>query len=320
MAKKRKTKSTKKSAAKRTIGILHSGSPGNHDHDETIKALKDALSTAGFNQSNVNFEPRFADDDPGNLQQFADELVKTVKVDVLVAAGGTRAADEAERASNDVQPPVPVVFTSVADNTRRPDNMTGVCAQTSPLDSERLKLANELMPTSTIIGALTNPLRPNFQAEWLALASTAATLNVTLSRQDVSSPHSPAIGQVNNAIDQAFKNFSQAGIRPVVVTADPLFNNHRRAIVAAAKKYKIPAIYQWRQFAAIGGLMSYGTKLKQAYQVAGSYVALILNGTKTSDIDVLELNPELVINLKTAKALGISIPPTLLARADELIS
>lgn len=310
--------------AKRKIGIMHSGSPGNPDHLKTIQALKDALKAAGYDE-NSNLEivgPRFADDDLDKLGGIADTFIQQDKVEVLVAAGGTRSADEAQRASAIIQ--TPVVFTSVAHNSPRPNNMTGVCARTSELDPDRLDLLHQLVPTVTAIGALTNSKRPNFpgvNGEWQKLLTKATSLGfkpADVHQGDVPSPHNPAPGQVDKDIDTAFNGLKNAGVKAVLVTADPIFNNHRKATIKGPNSSKFPAIYQWRQFVDAGGLMSYGTNLLQAYQIAGNYVGLALD-KKTSPVQVVVLDPELAINLKTAKAIGVTVPQQLLYRAAYIV-
>jgi putative ABC transport system substrate-binding protein len=209
-----------------------------------------------------------------------------------------------------------VVFTSFSDPICPATNMTGICALTSALDPDRLNLLHELMPTAQKIGVLFNSQRDNSatQQGWLDL--TAKKLGVTLDRKDVVPPGG---GKPDpNLINAAFGTWAAANI-PVLVTADPFFNNHRDKV-----QNKTAAIYQWREFADEGGIMSYGTNLTVAYALAGNCPGGILDYLSKNQAPVLpnvtQLKPELVINLKTASDLNIPIPDTLLAKANELIT
>jgi putative tryptophan/tyrosine transport system substrate-binding protein len=300
-----------------TIGIMHSGSKGKAD--KQITAFTTCLKWAGYDTTNITFAPAnplYADDDPRNLDQFAKDLVDATKynVDVIVAAGGPHSAIAAMKSTAGTNNKW-VVFTSFSDPVSPAANMTGICALTSALDPDRLNLLHELMPKEQTIGVLVNSQRDNYatQKGWLDLA--ANNLGLNLQRADVNpgdgGPPDP------KTISTAFTGWAAAKI-PVLVTADPFFNNHRD------KVQKIPAIYQWREFADEGGLMSYGTNLTQAYALAGSRVGGILDYLRKNQTPVLpnvtQLKPELIINLKTASDLGITIPDTLLAKANELIT
>jgi putative ABC transport system substrate-binding protein len=300
-----------------TIGIMHSGSA--NKNAKQIDAFLKSLELSGYTDGlNVTIPPHlFADDDRAMLPTHASTWV-TRHVDVLVAAGGSASSEAAQAAT--AASGTSVVFTSVADPVRPAANMTGICARTSELDATRLNLLHELMPASTTIGALTNPSRSKFSTQWPALLAAAGTFGVNLPRQDVNPPPHPTPAQIDAMIVQAFEAFRTAGTRPVLVTADPLFNNHRQTVVDAARTKQIPAIYQWREFADAGGLMSYGPKLTDAYKLAGIYVGRILDGASPSSLPVTQLTSfELVINLRAASGIGIVIPETLLARADHII-
>jgi putative ABC transport system substrate-binding protein len=290
---------------------MHSGSKGNHD--KQINAFMTCLKLAGYDTKNITFaatNPLYADDDPGNLDQFAKDLVDATKynVDVIVAAGGPHSAYAAMKATAGI-PNKWVVFTTFSDPVSPATNMTGICALTSALDPDRLNLLHELMPTKQTIGVLVNSARDNFaiQQGWLDLA--AKPLGLTLDRKDVNLGGSKPDP---NKIAEYMAGWAAANI-PALVTADPFFNNHRD------KAQKTPAIYQWREFADEGGIMSYGTNLTQAYTLAGNCLGGILDFLSQKQTPVLpnvtQLKPELIINLKTASDLNIRIPDTLLAKA-----
>jgi putative ABC transport system substrate-binding protein len=303
----------------RTIAILHSGSD-NAEQRKQIKTFSDFLALLGYSEpkSLKIVGPCFADDDPAVLKTCADTLVKTANLDVLVAAGGTRSleAAKAARGKSDLM----IVFTSGSAPPSADARLTGVGALTAELDEQRLVVLHELIgkPTKPSIGVLKNPTRPNAAVEWAQLSLAAAKLNVTLVPKDVTYSKN-----IKKDIDDAFAAL-KGQVSAILVTADPLFNNRRKDVVAAAKDASTPTIYQWREFAEDGGLISMGTKLTQAYKMAASYVGLILknldSGTNPGILKVLSPRTELVINIKTAADLKMEIPPMLLGRADDLIT
>jgi putative ABC transport system substrate-binding protein len=300
-----------------TIGIMHSGSQGKHEAQ--IKAFRDGLEWGGASPgAPVTIAgPLYADDDAAKLDTIAAKLVNSDKVDVLVAAGGSASCEAAKKGTATSR--TPVVFTSVANPTRPAANMTGICARTSELDSIRLSLLHELLPGKQKFGALVNPSRFNCAAQKDHLSNAATLLG--LQPPDYKDISNSSDGKADTDIDRAFADWHSRDCAGVLVTADPLFNNHReRVIRAAGAPNNVPAIYQWREFAEGGGLMSYGPNLTVAYTLAGTYVGRLLKGTAIADLPVLPLNNfELVINLKTAKALGLDVPPAMLARADLIV-
>jgi putative ABC transport system substrate-binding protein len=198
--------------------------------------------------------------------------------------------------------------------------VAGICARTTELDPTRLQLLLELLPGRTKIGALYDPSRFDVATQQAKLDSKAGLLGIgPLSYQPVDPNGSTQDAQ----IDAAFQNWATNNYQAAIVTADPVFNNHIDRIVktSGGALRTIPAIYQWREFAVAGGLISYGPNLTVAYKLAGTYVGRLVNGDTT--IDKLPLLPldsfELVINLKTAKQLQIDVPSTLLARATDVI-
>jgi putative ABC transport system substrate-binding protein len=307
MAKKKRKKKTKLLA--HDVGIIHSGTSGRHDAH--IKAFKDGMALF----TNVNpRNPRWADDHQQTLDSHATALINA-GVTVLVAAGGSRSAIAAMGATTQT----PIIVTSVSNSSRPAANVAGICVRTTQSDADRLQLLLELLPGRTKIGALYDPSRPDAATQRALLDSMASMLNVGLNWQ----PVDPNGSSQDAQIDAAFQNWAGGNIQAAIITADPLFNNHIDRIVNTATHAlrTIPAIYQWREFAEAGGLISYGPDLTLAYKLAGTYVGRIVSNDTT--VDKLPLLPlsgfELVINLRTAKTLNISVPSTLLARATDVI-
>lgn len=179
------------------------------------------------------------------------------------------------------------------------------------LDSKRLELLREVVPGAKTIGALFNPNRPGvaLQIDDLTAAVRKAGQQVIVLK-----------AATKSELEAAVAGIARQPVEALVVAADPFFNSHRELLVDLLLRLRVPAIYQWREFAAAGGLMSYGPSMAEAYEGAGRYVARILKGEKPADLPVLQpAKFDLVINLKAANALGLTLPPTLLARADEVI-
>jgi putative tryptophan/tyrosine transport system substrate-binding protein len=278
-----------------------------------LAAFREGLGDLGFVEGkNVVFELRLAEG-TDQLSQLAAGLVKD-QVAVIVA-GGNAAALAAKSATS----AIPIVFTAADDPVRlglvasfnKPgDNITGVSLISGTLGSKRFDLLHELVPSAVLIGILRNPNNP---AEAIGRDEQAAA---------------QAIGQrvimfniaSENDIDAAFKEVVQKKTDAILVTADIILTAHRDQIVALAAHRRIPALYPWREWAEAGGLMSYGTSLADGYRQMGVYAGRILRGVKPADLPVTQpTRIELVINLKTAKALGLQISPKLLALADAVI-
>lgn len=320
-------------AADIKIGILHSGTKGNHDAE--IAALTNSI-IATVSQPNFNISAtRFAGLDPTKLNSQAQNLVS--KVDYLVAAGGTASALAALNAANALLvPTVKIVFTSVTDpqgsglvqNLGAPEGIiTGICAQTSELDPARLTLLASL-PNIQTIGVLTNSTRAGIQGQITKLKAAAAALHppVALTFQDVPSTANQSAKQYDKQISQSFTNLMSPPVTnpptppadAILITADPVFNDRR--VAALANKLQIPAIYQWREFAAEGGLMSYGVNLKLAYTLAGIYVGRLVNGSTIAQLPVFTMqSSELILNLTTASSIPVTIPDKLLNQVTEVI-
>jgi len=247
------------------------------------------------------------------LPALAADLVRR-QVALIVATGGT-AAGLAAKAATSAIPIVfivgddPVSLGLVVSLNRPGGNATGVNVLTQEMEGKRLGLVRELVPTGALIAVLLNPSNANFQTQLRDVTDAARTVGQQI--------------RVLNASDEwdihaAFTTLNTLRAAALLVGSDPFFNTRREQLVTLANHYAIPAFYDVREFAAAGGLMSYGTSLTEAYHQVGRYAGRILNGDKPADLPVRQPTKfELVINLKTAKALGLDVPPTLLARADE---
>ena len=296
------------------VGFLSSASPG--PFRDQLAAFHRGLKEAGFVEGqNVTIEYRWAENQYDRMPALVAELVRR-PVAVLVASGGAISALAAKAATA----AIPIVFTAVADpveaglvaSLNRPGgNVTGIGALTTELDAKRLELLSELVPQSRLIGALVNPNRPDADIQLRDLQAAAHMIG----RQFV-----VLSAGTERDIDTAFATLVRQRVGALLVAADPFFTSRRAQVVALAARHAVPAIYQWRDFTAAGGLMSYGPSLADAYRQAGIYAGRILKGAKLADLPVVQPTKfELVINRKTAKALGLTIPRSLLMRADEVI-
>ena len=205
----------------------------------------------------------------------------------------------------------PVATGLVASLSRPGRNLTGASNLTFELTPKRLDLLSELVPQARVIALLVNPNNPQTDSIIRAMQESARTKGVTLQLLSVS---------IEKEFDAAFASLVQLHADALLVVGDPLFFIRREQLVALASRYAVPAIYQYREFADSGGLISYGPSLASAFRQAGVYAGRILKGEKPADLPVQQPTTfALVINLKTAKALGLAVPPSLLARADEVI-
>ena len=295
------------------IGFLSSGSPGSST--SPLAAFRQGLSEAGYVEGqNLAVEYRWAEGRYDRLSELAADLVSR-KVDVIVT-GSTLSARAAKNATSTT----PVVFTMVSDpvgagfvaSLPRPGgNLTGFSDIAIELEPKRVELLSELVPQAGVIALLVNPKFPAAERiiEDAREAARAKGLQLQILKAGTESE-----------IDAAFPSVIQLQAGGLVIGTDPFFFNRREQLVSLAARNSVPAIYELREFAAAGGLISYGTSLTAAYRQVGGYVRKILNGTKPADLPVQQpTNFELVVNLKTAKALGLTVPPSVLARADEVI-
>ena len=284
-----------------------------------LNAFRKALGAEGFVEGqNVQIEYRWADSQYDKLPAMAADLVAK-SVTVIVAGGGDQAGHAAKAASSTI----PIVIVTGSDpvkegfvpNLNRPGgNVTGATIFSYEMESKRLGLLHEAVPAAKTVAVLLNSANPNVDVQLRDAREAASKLGV-----DVVAFNVP-VGNGDDAITAAFAGMAQKKAAAVLVTAGPQFNMRRALLIAQAAQYRLPAIYEFRQFVVEGGLMSYGTVLADAFSQAGAYTGRILKGEKPGDLPfVLPTNFQFAINLKTAKALGLEFPPTLSARADEVI-
>jgi len=295
------------------IGFLNSTSPG--PAAPLAVAFRQALAKQGYLEGrNVAIEYRWAEGHYDRLPGMAADLVNR-NVAVIAATGGVVTAKAAIGATSSI----PILFIAGFDpvheglvtSIARPEgNATGVSVYSAELGNKRLELLREIVPANRI-GFLVNP------------GSISTNLEVTDLQENARNPDLQLVvleARADSDLDRAFEEAVRRGVGALLVSADPFFTSRRDQIVALAARHKLPASYPWPQYAEAGGLLSYGTTLIWAYDQIGLYASRILKGAKPSDLPVqLPTKFELGINLKTARALGLEIPPTLLARADKVI-
>jgi putative tryptophan/tyrosine transport system substrate-binding protein len=300
-------------AALPVIGFLNGASAWEYSH--LVDAFRQGLGEVGYFESrNVLIEYRWAEGHYDRLPTFAADLVRR-QVRVIAAAGGTQSAVVAKAATTTI----PIVFSIGADpveaglavSLNRPGgNLTGVVTLSVELVPKRLQLAHELVPGATRVALLVNP-SDAAQADTTKVQQAARALGLQLDILNASS---------DTELDVAFATALQLRAGVVVINADAFFNSRSKRLAELALRHGMPAVYQYREFAAAGGLASYGSRLADAYRQIGIYTGRILNGDKPTDLPVQQsTTAELIINQKTAKALGITVPLTLLGRADEVI-
>jgi putative ABC transport system substrate-binding protein len=299
--------------AKPVIGYLGAGSPD--AAAPFTAAFRQGLSEAGYVEGqNLAIEYRWAEGNYDRLPALAADLVGR-KVDVIVASGGSPSALAAKSATSTI----PIVFSVgdpvelglVASLARPGGNLTGVSLMTVELNPKRLELVSELVPRAKVIALVANQNNRNTERNIKDVQEAAHAKGVQLSILRAAT---------DSEIDAAFASLIQLRADALIVATDPFLNSRRDQLVALASRHAVPAIYYWREFAAAGGLISYGTSLAGMYRLAGAYVARVLGGVKPADLPVQQPTTfELVVNLKTAKALGLTVPPSILARATEVI-
>ena len=296
------------------IGFLSSRSAG--DSIGELAAFRQGLAESGYDDGrNVKIEFRWAEGHFDKLPALANELVRR-PVTVVAAVGGYQAANAARAATASI----PIVFAigedpvklGLVSNINRPGgNLTGATFATALLGAKRLGLLRELVPDAEAIGLLVNENSDQGKEQVHDVQEAAQKLGqrlVVLS------------GGSDEGIDAAFASLAQQHVRALIVGADPFFDPRRNRVIGLVAQHAIPAIYQFRGYAVSGGLMSYGASITAHYRQVGNYVGRVLNGDKPTDLPVVFPSKfELVINLRTAKALGLTIPSGVMAITDEVI-
>jgi putative tryptophan/tyrosine transport system substrate-binding protein len=301
-------------AAVPVIGFMSGRSPA--DSDYLVDAFRQGLREAGyFEGETISVEYRWADGDYDRLPGLASDLLRR-NVLVLVAVGGDLSAVAAKRATSSV----PIVFGMggdplkaglVASFNRPGGNATGFTLLTNQIEPKRVGLLHELVPSVSLLGALINPSFPPAARELEDIENATRSINQSLF----------VARAINDAeLEAAFASFVEQRVGAVLVAAAPFFDTRSTQIIALAAKHRLPAMYQFRQYAVAGGLISYGPSITDSYKQAGVYAGRILRGAKPGDLPVLQPTKfEMVINLKTANALGLAIPNTMQLLADEVV-
>jgi putative ABC transport system substrate-binding protein len=306
---------TRAQEPQRVIGYLGASNPRSSTLPSGLPGFSQGLKETGFVEGrNVNIEFRWADGHYDRLPSLAAELVgRNVAVIFALDLPSAFAAKAATKT-------IPIVFATGADPIKvglveslgRPSgNLTGISIFMSALGPKHVDLLHELLPTVNSIALLGNPGNANFQAD---MPDIRAATEVLKQRLEV------LTASTDGDLKAAFATMLQHRVGALIVKPDPFLISHREQLIELAARHTIPAIYPFRAFADDGGLMSYGSSVVDLHRQAGIYVGKILNGAKPSDLPVQQsMKVELVINLKTAKALGLTVPASLLTRADEVI-
>jgi putative tryptophan/tyrosine transport system substrate-binding protein len=296
------------------VGLL--GATTAHGYAAQLAAFRQGLNELGFVEGrNVAIEYRWAEDQYDRLPALAADLVRR-QVAVIATLGGNTASVAAKAATTTI----PVVFHGSVDpveaglvtSLNRPGgNVTGVVTLNMDTGQKRLELIHELLPAATIIGLLLNPTNAVAEIQSKDLQAAARTLGLQLRIVHASTEHD---------FDPAFATLSQAKVGGLVIGTDGFLVSQSEQVAALAVRHVLPAIFQYRAFVTAGGLMSYGGSVIDSYRLSGIYTGRILKGEKPADLPVQQATKvELIINLKTARTLGITFPITLLGRADEVI-
>jgi putative ABC transport system substrate-binding protein len=281
-----------------------------------LAAFRQGLKEGGYIEDrNVEIEYRWADGYYDRLPTLAADLVRR-QVAVIVAGGGAVTA-RAARAATAI---IPIVFSmgdypvklGFVSNLNLPGgNLTGVSLLTTGLEAKRLEVLHEAVPSAPVIGLLVNATFSDVETQLRDLPAAAGVLGLQTTVVNASSERD---------IDTAFATLVQQRVGALLVASSPLFTGRREQLVTLAARHAIPAIFEWPEFVALGGLMSYGTNLADGYRQVGIYTGKILKGAKAAELPVQQqTRVELVINMKTAKSLGLTFPITLLGRADKVI-
>jgi putative ABC transport system substrate-binding protein len=295
------------------IGFLNSGSPDGYA--PMVSAFRQGLKEIGYVEGqNVAIEYRWANGDYDRLTSLAGDLVRR---QVSVIAATSTPANLVAKASTNT---IPIVFTAgndpmqmglVASLSRPGGNVTGATQLTGEVVPKRVELAHELTPSASILGFLVNPRNSNSDADTKAAKAAAVTLGLQLNVLHASS---------EAELESVFGAFGQMRAGALAIDGDALFNSHTKLIAALSVRHLVPAIYESHEFVADGGLAGYGGSITDSYRLAGTYTGKILKGEKPADLPVQQSTKvELLINLKTAKLLGLTVPSQIVARADEVI-
>jgi putative ABC transport system substrate-binding protein len=296
------------------IGFLDTGNSA--AFPDRLAAFRKGLKEAGFvERNNVMIEFRWAEGHYEQLPSLAADLVRR-KVAVITATGAPNSAKAAQAATDTI----PIVFANGGDPvelglvtslSRPTGNVTGLTAFIGLLGPKRLSLFRELVPEATTVGVLVNPINPASIGNLNDIVSAGPSIGLKVVVLNAST---------ENEIDAAFETIPQQRLDGILVNTDSFLSSHRAQIVALAARHGLPTMYPQREYVETGGLVSYGSDLLDMYRQVGVYCGRILNGTKPTDLPVLQPTKfELLINLKAAKALGVTVPPQMLARADEVI-
>jgi putative tryptophan/tyrosine transport system substrate-binding protein len=296
------------------VGVLHATS--SYYFAQFSEAVRQGMRESGVIEGqDATIEYRWAEGQNDRLPALAADLVRK-RVAVILAIGGTAPALAAKATTSTV----PIVFLSAADPVKaglvdslnRPGaNVTGISFLGAALEAKRLEILHKLVPGVALIGALVDPTYPDSEAQRRELRDAADILKQPIALIDASTPAE---------INKAFATLSEKNAGAVLVTQAIFFNTRGEQLAGLAARYRLPAIFDQREIAALGGLITYGTSFRDGYRLGGVYVGRVLRGTKPVDLPVLQPTKfESVINLKTAQALGLTIPETLLATADEVI-
>jgi putative ABC transport system substrate-binding protein len=294
------------------IGFLDPTSPDTFTH--RLLGFRRGLKENGFVEGeNVTIVYRFAENRNDRLPELAEDLVRRQVAVIVTPQNGAQAA----RAAGATMPVVfiaaedPVRLGLVASLARPGGNLTGVNFLNAELAAKRLELMRELVPTATRISVLVNPTGPN--SDTTLRDAKAAALAIGLEIQILNA-------STSQEINAAFATLARERPGALFVNIDPFFTTRRVQLVHLASHHRVPATYPGRQFVEVGGLMSYGSNVTDAWRQVGAYTGRILKGVKPADLPVVQASKfELVINAETARTLGVEVPPTLLARADEVI-
>jgi putative ABC transport system substrate-binding protein len=295
------------------IGWLTTGDPASYRF--SLAAFRDGLRALGYVEGrNVTIEYKWAEGDPARLPNLADELVRQ-NVDVIVA-GGSIGAQAAKNATSLI-PIVAagtgdlVVFGLVTALPRPGGNLTGFVASAPESAGKRIQLMKEMLPQARRAAVLWNPNSSSAEFESRAVKDSGTVIEVALTFY---------AALMVSELENSLPALPQASPDMLVVLNDPLMFTHRKSIVASMGRLRLPAVYGFREYVEDGGLISYGASISDTYRRAATYVDKIFKGANVGELPVeLPTKFELVINLKTAKTLGLDVPPTLLARADEVI-